>query len=141
MGLDMYLHQRTHDESDDIELAYWRKFNALHGLIVDLTDTINDNCTEIDLSIEVLEDILNQLITVRDILADGYLHETDNGDVYDEDTTARVCEYLPPRPGCFFGSYEIDEWYAERVRDSIPVFEEALELAKSGAEIYYYAWY
>ena len=150
MGLDMYLYKRlytknwehTPEESrfqitvikngevlEDFsnptyvttEIAYWRKFNALHGYIVDTYASGEDNCQDIYLEYSDLEDILNMLKEV--------LESKDSSN-------------LPPREGFFFGSDEVDEYYWEDVKESIRLFEDIL--SRKGSEdadyIYSASW-
>jgi hypothetical protein len=44
MGLDMYLYEKQVHE-----VAYWRKANAIHGWIINYTNSIDD-CTPIHLN-------------------------------------------------------------------------------------------
>ena len=142
MGLDMYLHRRNDSDSGYEEIGYWSKFNDLHGLIVEMTDPDDDNCTEMDLTTEQLEDILHQLKVVQGILDNATLApDAENYLVYDEETSAKVCEFLPATPGCFIGSYYIDKWYKECIDDAVETFERALKMSQNGDEIYYWAWY
>ena len=82
MGLDMWIYKHGHHVHDevsgesyreqDIEIGYWRKFNALHAYILDLTNSTSDsNCEEIDLSEEDVNNILDTLNQVRLILEKG----------------------------------------------------------------------
>lgn len=153
MGLDMWIYKRGHQVHDEVsgesyreqdtEIGYWRKFNALHAYILDLTNSASDsNCEEIDLSEEDVNNILDTLNQVRLILEKGTKIEKDeNWYTFDEDTTYEVAELLPPRSGFFFGSTSIDNFYYEDVLDSIDIFDKALNIIKDGEEIYYYCWW
>lgn len=148
MGLDMYLFQRDHSNIEsDIEIGYWRKFNALHGLIwfMKMDEYEDDNTTEMTLTANEIESILSCLKEVKQSLEEGCTYETDeDGERYPVFTDAAIdkaMDLLSPYPGFFFGSYEIDIWYYQNVKKSISIFENALELAEQGEEIYYYAWY
>ena len=75
MGLDMYIYKRN-GENDDVELAYFRKFNALHYYILELTGThMDSNCEEIDLTLDQLNNVLLTLKNVESILKNGKLDE------------------------------------------------------------------
>lgn len=148
MGLDMYLFQRDPSNMEsDIELGYWRKFNALHGLIwfMKMEEYEDDNTTEMVLTAIEIESILSCLKEVKQILEEDCTYETyEDGEQYPVFTEAAIekaTDLLSPYPGIFFGSYEIDLWYYHNIKRSIPIFEKALELAEEGEEIYYYAWY
>ena len=153
MGLDMWLYKRGHTVHDEMtgktyvedpeEIGYWRKFNALHAYILELTNSPADtNCEPVDLSQSDVETILDTLNQVRSILEKGVKLEED-GDWYlfDEDTSDAAAELLPPRSGFFFGSTTIDAYYYYDVCDAISIFENALKLINEGEEIYYDCWW
>ena len=87
------------------QVGYWRKFNALHGFIVDNFAEGNDNCQEIWLDYGDVKKILRAL--------------------KDEENQ------LEPTKGFFFGSQEKDEWYDTDVKNAIEVFESLLEEMES----------
>lgn len=80
------------------EHHYWRKFNALHGYIIDTFANGRDECQQIWLEISDIEQIL-------DILTKCY--------------KTKDSSLLEPKEGCFFGSTEVDEYYWECIADSI----------------------
>ena len=88
------------------QVAYWRKFNALHGYIVDNFANGEDICQEIWLDYDDIESILKAL--------------------KDEENQ------LEPTEGFFFGSQEKDEWYKEDVKNAIEVFESVLKDMDNG---------
>jgi hypothetical protein len=126
MGLDMYLMQRIrkeeHIEDTDIELVYWRKANAIHKFFTDFNEQY-DSCE----SIEVTKDMLGMLL--------------DRCTMVLEDRS-RADELLPTTNGFFFGSTEYDEWYFNKledtVRDITPILSDGD--IKDG-DLYYYGWY
>ena len=126
MGLDMYLMQRIrkeeHIEDTDIELVYWRKANAIHKFFTDINEQY-DSCE----SIEVTKDMLGMLL--------------DRCTMVLEDRS-RADELLPTTNGFFFGSTEYDEWYFNKledtVRDITPILSDGD--IKDG-DLYYYGWY
>lgn len=155
MGLDMYLYQRknkgTYNKLTNIikyegdeEIGYWRKFNALHALILDLTDSSRDvNCEEIDLSTEIIEQILDTLKQVNDLISpyvDSQRIENYELDL-PEEIFDQVINLLPPQPGFFWGSTIIDAWYVDNIVHSIVIFEHALKLSNEGKQIFYYGWW
>ena len=87
------------------EIGYWRKFNALHGFIVDNFANGNDNCQEIWLDYEDVKKILTALKNEENP--------------------------IEPTKGFFFGSQERDEWYDTDVKNAIEVFESLLEEMES----------
>ena len=134
MGLDMYLYAgkfisntppfkegTRHEEIVDaldaqgfakghivtqMEVAYWRKANAIHGWFVDGKD---DDCTPIQVSRE-------NLVRLRDVCKELLV---------DKDTN-KAEELLPPRGGFFFGSTDIDEWYWENVQETATLLDNIL---------------
>jgi hypothetical protein len=126
MGLDMYAYRvkqeyATSDfefESDQDpaeDLAYWRKFNALHGWMEDLYKDRGGqkesfNCAPIRLhpeDIDALEEAINENL-------------------------------LEPREGFFFGSQEI---YPEDVASTKRFIADARQAYKDGFAVYYDSWW
>jgi len=93
MGLDMNLYTKGGEG-----LIYWRKANAIHGWFVNECADGVDNCQEIKVSLEDLKVLLH---TIEIVLNDK------------SEEKARA--YLPPTPGFFFGSPEIDTYYWEEL--------------------------
>lgn len=102
------------------EVAYWRKFNALHGFIVDKYADGNDDCKEIYLDGYAIQEILDTLKNI-------------DNKIVDPDSA------MPTTPGFFFGSEEYDNYYHEEVKRSIDIFEEAIN-DKSGDYYYRASW-
>lgn len=149
MGLDMYLHayKYTSDFQDvkpnypeevleameknnlslyfksqttSFKIGYWRKFNALHHWIVENLCEGVDDCREIHLRRENIEEILN---ICNEILKDH----------------TKAQELLPCSSGFFFGSQEYDEWYFEDIKETIKIMNVALELYEKNYWIEYQA--
>jgi hypothetical protein len=152
MGLDMYLYKKNYvkdwEFQEDVnyhtavtingeprkdikskrvsyvieEVAYWRKFNALHGYIVEKHADGIDECQEIELSLMDLEVILEIMTRI--------VNENFNKDV--------VETILPPTDGFFFGSQNIGEEYREDVEDTIKILSELIEEEKEASEEFGY---
>lgn len=92
------------------EVAYWRKFNALHGYIVRTFAAGVDECQEITIG------GADRLMTVINALEDTFDRLKLND--YDD-------EYLPVHPvgGFFFGSTEVDEWFVSDVSKAIDTLQ------------------
>ena len=90
------------------QVAYWRKFNALHGWFVNECAGGLDECQ----NIYVEEDKLVELLETLKKVSDNF-------------TMAK--ELLPPTQGFFFGSDEVDEYYKEDVNSTIKIIEELLK--------------
>jgi len=103
------------------EVAYWRKFNALHGWFVDNCQDGRDKCQEAYVDRDQIEEILS------------ILKQVDAYHVLAEDL-------LPQRQGFFFGSIEYDEWYFTQVKESIKIFEKLLEEENSDEFYYRSSW-
>lgn len=133
MGLDQYLSKKknisfeslengnTRSVDEEITFGYWRKFNALHNFIVKEFANGVDECQQIYMGEREFSRILE---TLRKVAA----------------TPRLAPDLLPTVVGCFFGSTAYDERYFQKVKDSIGVFEEALETYKNSEyDIYYRA--
>jgi hypothetical protein len=147
MGLDMYLYKRKyvknweHTPEEDRhtvtvehkgkvltqwdnpiyitkEVAYWRKFNALHGFIVEHFNNGKDDCSPIPLNLEDLKTIHNQLVkTIKE----------------------NNPELLPPTSGFFFGNTEVDDYYWSDISDAINTFVEIINMEDKDVIYEYHA--
>ena len=88
-------------------VLYWRKANAIHGWFVDNVQGGNDNCGSYYVSRE-------QLIELRDLCKSAIKQPAMAGDI------------LPPTPGFFFGTYEIDDWYMEDMKHTVQALNHIL---------------
>lgn len=144
MGLDMYLNAKrflwhTEDELADnikrnfpdlpehmrikevtIEAMYWRKANAIHKWFVDRVQNGEDNCSEFEVSLAQLEELLEVIEQVLD-----------NPD--------RAGELLPPQEGFFFGSREMDDWYWEDLKRTQSKLQELFTRDWKSWDFYYRA--
>jgi len=126
MGLDMYLMKRVrvnkNEDSVDTELVYWRKANAIHNFFTSLKEQ-HESCE----SIEVTKDMLGMLL--------------DRCTMVLEDRS-RADELLPTTSGFFFGSTQYDEWYFNKLEDTIRDITPILSDGdiKDG-DLYYFGWY
>lgn len=131
------------------EVAYWRKFNALHAWFVNNCGDGEDTCQEMYVDEEKIKEILGILKEVKEILDNSKLVKktikTWNGESVEIDVyecEEEVTKLFSPQSGFFFGSTEINEWYKNDVIDAIEVFEEILkeeELNGNDGEYYYRA--
>jgi hypothetical protein len=100
------------------EVGYWRKFNALHNwFVTECADGV-DECQEIWIyrdKLEQLQEILHK-IQLNNDLAD---------------------ELLPTTDGFFFGGTEYDEYYFEQVSETLELVEQLL--SEPTGDIYYRA--
>jgi hypothetical protein len=136
------------------EVAYWRKFNALHGwFVTNVADGVDD-CKEVYVSHENLMELHETLLKVQEILnaAPTVQREVSNGWQTDgnggiKETTAMILVYdceeeinevLPPTPGFFFGSQEIDGWFKQNVDETVTVIGDILKEIEFGYSSDYY---
>lgn len=92
-----------------VNVAYWRKANAVHAWFVDECGGGVDECQEIEVSKE-------QLATLVETCKAALI-------AYENGETDLAAETLAPESGFFFGSTEIDEWYAEDLHHTIKTLE------------------
>ena len=90
-------------------VAYWRKANAVHGWFVNECANGVDECQPIYVPRE-------KLVELRDLCKSVVNEPAMAGDV------------LPPTPGFFFGSYEVDEWYMEDMKKTVEMLDHILSL-------------
>lgn len=119
MGLDMYLTAERYFwngepapvidghtiKSVRAEAACWRKANQIHKWFVDNIQEGRDECQEHFVGRE-------QLIELRDLCKKA---------IHTNDPTL-----LPPQPGFFFGSTEIDQYCWDDLQDTIDQIDDAL---------------
>ena len=101
-----------------VTCAYWRKANQIHAWFVDNVQGGEDNCGEYYVSREKLEELLT---TCQQAL-------------FKKDPSL-----LKPREGFFFGSYDIDEWYWNDIKDTIKQLKRVLELGEKSKLSFYYS--
>mgnify|MGYP006280097345 CR=1 FL=1 len=125
MGLDMYLNAnrfywfneeplKVAEVPDGykvkevtVEVAYWRKANAIHQWFVDNVQNGDDDCDAYSVGrgeLEKLVDICQQ------VLADP----------------SKAKDLLPTADGFFFGSTEYDEWYVSALQETVDQVSKAL---------------
>jgi hypothetical protein len=114
MGLDMYIR----DEYGN-DVAYWRKFNALHSYLVKNLQEGNDDCQPSrNFTTEDVENILYILKQIKKNPVNAKL-------------------LMPTTEGFFFGSTQYDEYFMQDVKNAIKSFQEILEEVKIGCKFYY----
>lgn len=105
-----------------INVAYWRKANAIHGWFVNNVQGGEDDCKSYGVEREQLVDLLDVVTKVL---------ESDKN-------TAK--ELLPVVGGFFFGNYDeedgYDEWYYESLKHTKDVLENILTVIPEGTYEY-----
>lgn len=99
------------------DVAYWRKFNALHNWFVEKCQDGEDDCGTYYVGRSQLLELLDLLKAVKD-------------------TPDKAAELLPSRSGFFFGGTDYDEYYFQEVKETIELLEK--ELAKNDKDASYY---
>jgi hypothetical protein len=144
MGLDMYLNAKRflwHTEDDlatniknnfpdlpehmrikevTIEAMYWRKANAIHKWFVDKVQEGVDDCSEFEVSLEQLEELL---AVIDEVL----------------ENPERAGELLPPQEGFFFGGTDLDEWYWQDLKRTQSELQELFTRDWRSWDFYYRA--
>lgn len=92
------------------QIGYFRKFNALHSYIVKTFANGIDNCQDIILYKEDVEQIKKVL-----------------DDVLEANTEEKAKELLPTQSGFFFGGTDYDEFYFEDVKDAADLMQSFLD--------------
>lgn len=98
-----------------ISAVYWRKANAIHAWFVDFCQGGIDECQRTDVNAEAL----------------AYLrsHCQNALEAYNAGDLAKAREILEPRSGFFFGSTDLDEWWAKDIEHTIAELDRVLTLA------------
>lgn len=101
-------HIYVEDGVAKVEVAYWRKANQIHAWFVDNCQGGVDECQESEpVHVEQLAELVSRC---KKVLADP----------------SQALDLLPSRPGFFFGSYEVNEWYLEALKFTIVTIESVL---------------
>lgn len=119
------------------QVGYWRKFNALHGWLVQNCANGEDNCQEIYVSKKMMDELLNILLKVKSLMDNSEKKTLTAKDWNDKDYEYEVyeCEdevrkLLSPTEGFFFGDSNIDEYYKEQVEYTIDLMKNLLKEIK-----------
>lgn len=140
--LDKILGGENMRPSIEHEVAYWRKFNALHSYFNrHFNEQDNDNCVNIYMDIDDIKELLELVKNLKDnIRLEG-----------EKVLNPEVCEaLLPTQEGFFFGSTNYDKDYVSdldlTIKQLSKVIAEHKELIDAGVEEYdidyfYRAWY
>jgi hypothetical protein len=146
MGLDMYLYADRYvssyfHEGDDekaetikklfpelkigeiknirVEVAYWRKANAIHNWFVKNVQEGVDDCGNYYVSRDKLKELI---ALIEEVLTNK----------------KSASKNLPTAAGFFFGSTDIDDYYFEDLKYSLDTLKEVAKLPDS-LELYYHS--
>jgi hypothetical protein len=144
MGLDMYLSKKTYIGANfehnkvagtievfinkelvpinfkrvtfiEEEIGYWRKANAIHGWFAKHVGDGGDidNCRSYYVPWETLEQLQKD---INEVLSQKTKKKKES----------KAMELLPPSDGFYFGSQAIDEYYWEKLDNTLNILEEIL---------------
>jgi len=111
----------------EVCVAYWRKANAIHGWFVNTLADGVDECQSIYVSKDDLEKL--RLACHNVLLAPAGINSEDIAAQYG----------LLPTSGFFFGSYEMDEWYDQSLRNTISQIDDVLSASGEWSDFIYRA--
>lgn len=162
MGLDMMLFKEIdprnnpdfngeENDSNFIEVGYWRKANQIHRWFVDNVQNGVDNCKKYPVTRKQLNDLLelvNKVLKasklVKGDVSQGQSYH--NGEFIDiigpgktiEDPTVAK-QLLPTQKGFFFGNYGYDECYIDDLKDTKKIIDKVNKLwdEEEDVKIYY----
>jgi hypothetical protein len=138
-----------YDKSE--EVAYWRKANHIHNWFVQNCAKGEDECDYRRVTVDQLRDLRDVCQRVKDesILVPGQVtagHMLSDGGwepIIQEGLTIANPEVaerlLPTAEGFFFGSYEYNQWYMNKVDETITQIDKILESVGEFDEFYYHA--
>jgi hypothetical protein len=116
------------------EVAYWRKFNALHGWFVNECGNGEDKCQEIYVDREKMGELLSVLKQVSELLNNSKtvvkVLQDWNGKDFEVTTFEcenEVKELFCPTEGFFFGSTEVDKYFKQDVEETIETIDGLLK--------------
>ena len=92
----------------EVQVAYWRKANAIHRWFVENVQGGKDECQESyvdDAQLRALLDAAKQALAVP----------------------ANASEVLPTQEGFFFGTTDYDKWYIEDLENTVKQLSEILD--------------
>lgn len=111
MGAEDFLKEDDLQFADvKLQVAYWRKANAIHKFFVDTCANGVDECQDIYVPSEKLMELKNRCEKVLE-----------NHDL--------ASELLPSQSGFFFGSTDYDEWYFEDLENTVKQISKVIEKA------------
>lgn len=101
------------------EVGYWRKANAIHKWFVDNVCDGKNDCNPYYFNINKLQKLKD---TCQSVL--------DNHDL--------APTLLPTYQGCFYGTYDYDEYYFDNLKDTIKIIDNIIDNYDSYNDALYY---
>ena len=114
-----------------VEVAYWRKFNALHKWFVDNLQGGVDDCSYYEVKKQHLNDLFELLTKVNS------LNPKYTGIPVNEEELEQL---LPTQPGFFFGGISYDERYFYDVDNAITQVKNLLDIGEFENLYYNSSW-
>lgn len=129
MGLDMYAYSRAKDKQEKTQLQYWRKHNALHGLIEDMWNDKGQIIPQ-----WMLDEYPGDFDDSRTVTFNGIEMQLTEADInYIEQ--AVLNNELPMTEGFFFGNdSRLD---ADDKASDLEFIKKAREAIARGEEVFY----
>ena len=122
MGLDMYLEKRRKNTNDELQhVIYWRKANAIHNYFDSLADGL-ENLQCYDVSFEDIKELKSIIVKVLN-------------------NHSLASELLPTQPGFFFGNYDYDCYYFEKLKHTLDELEKITKEDFEQYDFVYFAWW
>lgn len=129
-------------------VGYWRKANQIHQWIVDNCANGVDECQDIYVDDEHLQELLdtvNKVLEASKLVKgkikngqrstpNGWEDIMEDGEYVEDPSVAQ--ELLPTSSGFFFGGTEYDQYYIADLKETKEILEKAL---KEGGDFYYRA--
>lgn len=123
MGLDQWI-EAEYNDGDGETFASFRKVNFLHGFFDEVVG-LDEEWRYAYLEEEHVKELYIRCEKVIDILRK--IEPDEHGIFTNKKVVEEARKLLPPTPGFFFGSYDIDIHYLDDVKDVRNVAEEILE--------------
>ena len=174
MGLDMYLYANKYLNNENVDqikklagtnnlpnqngtesiyirqlVGYWRKVNAVHGWFINKIASGVDECQELYISREQLEQLRQDCIV-------ALANPERNYEIENQKVFYQLCDYLnkletpinlanynnpvPPVEGFFFGGNELSDYYFSQLEYTIDLITNLLELDDDFSFHYQASW-
>jgi hypothetical protein len=137
----------------EVNVAYWRKANAIHQWFVDNCMGGVDECvwsepiprSKLRELKQLCERVINQTEMVKGDVCNGYTFDSDGMKPILEPgelmaNTKQAEKLLPTQSGFFFGSTDYDEYYIQALKHTVEQLTEALRCPKDTVFRYRPSW-
>lgn len=120
-NVDEFIDDHSPSITMEVCVAYWRKQNAIHNWFVQNCQDGVDECQQVSVEREKLEELRD---TCRKVLADLSLAD----------------DLLPTTEGFFFGSTDYDDWYKEGLTYTADKIDKLLTMPDEWWFYYQSSW-